>query len=213
MSNSISDSSKNLNSFKNVKSAINSSSGFSDGINLNDVTSNNSSNQLIGATETESTTFFSTANFTNITTQVGSIVEIPCSVHHIGEGKVSLLSTRADKPIKFWWNLWLATWPSVTPRKYWANVCIVNALRLWDHSHSTSCIWKFFSLNLWPFPNGLKRIIYWYQEHYSKDPLKQFLNVAQFFMSVESRVETVAEKSKRKARKEFSWKFFFNLKS
>lgn len=88
--NSISDSSKNLNSIKSVKSTTNSSSGFSDGFNLNNSTNNNSSNQLIGTTETESTTFFSTANFTNITTQVGSIVEIPCTVHNIGEGKVSV---------------------------------------------------------------------------------------------------------------------------
>lgn len=105
MPNSISDSNKNLNSFKSIKSAMNSSSGFSDGINLNNATNNNSSNQLIGATEAESTTFFSTANFTNITAQVGSIVEIPCTVHHIGEGMVSFTlhftqSIRADRPIK-----------------------------------------------------------------------------------------------------------------
>lgn len=90
--NAISDSNKNLNSFKSVKSATNnsSSSGLSDGISLHNSTNNsNSSNQLVGAIETELTTFFSTANFTNITSQVGSIVEIPCTVHHLGEGTVS----------------------------------------------------------------------------------------------------------------------------
>lgn len=85
--NSISDSNKNPNSFKSVKSAINSSSGISDGISLHDATNNDSSNQL---TDAELSTFFSTANFTNITSQVGSIVEIPCTVHHLGEGTVSV---------------------------------------------------------------------------------------------------------------------------
>lgn len=93
MPNSISDSNKNFNSFKSIKSAMNSSSGLSDGLNLNNATNNNSSNQLTGANETELATFFSTTNFTNITSQVGSIVEIPCTVHHLGEGTVSAEQT------------------------------------------------------------------------------------------------------------------------
>lgn len=94
--NAISDSNKNSKSLKSVKSAMNSSSssGLSDGISLHNSTKNsNSSNQLIGDTETDLTTFFSTANFTNITSQVGSIVEIPCTVHHLGEGTVSAVLT------------------------------------------------------------------------------------------------------------------------
>lgn len=38
-------------------------------------------------------TSFSTVNFTNITAQVGSIVEIPCAVHHLAEGTVSFSHT------------------------------------------------------------------------------------------------------------------------
>lgn len=90
MPNSISDSNRNLNSFKSIKNTNNSTiSGISKGINLNITTSNNSSNQLSGVNETELITFFGTTNFTNITSQVGSIVEIPCTVHHLGEGTVS----------------------------------------------------------------------------------------------------------------------------
>lgn len=86
--NSISDSNKNFNSFKSIKNTINiTSSGLSDGLNLNIA---NSSNQLSGANETELITYFSTANLTNITSQVGSIVEIPCAVRHLGEGTVSV---------------------------------------------------------------------------------------------------------------------------
>lgn len=69
MPNSISDSSKNLNSFKSLKNAINSSSGLGDGLNLVNSTNFNSSNQLPGGSDAELTTYFSTANFTNITTQ------------------------------------------------------------------------------------------------------------------------------------------------
>lgn len=88
--NSISDASKNLNTFKSLKNTLNSSSGLGDGLSLANSTNNNSSNQLPGASDAELTTFFSTANFTNITSQVGSIVEVPCTVHHLGEGTVSV---------------------------------------------------------------------------------------------------------------------------
>jgi hypothetical protein len=92
--NSISDSNKNSNSFKIIKGATNSSSrGLSEGIALSNATNYNSSNQLNGSAEVASTTFFSTTNFTNITSQVGSIVEIPCTVHHLGEGTVSVRAT------------------------------------------------------------------------------------------------------------------------
>lgn len=94
--NMISDSNKNLNSFKSIKSTTNSSnSSLSDGVNKLNVTitsttaTNNSSNQLITTNETEISTYFSTTNLTNITAQVGSIVEVPCTVHHLGEGTVS----------------------------------------------------------------------------------------------------------------------------
>jgi hypothetical protein len=81
-----------MNSFKSIKNTMTSSS---EGLTLNNATNNNSSNQLAGGNETELITFFSTTNFTNITSQVGSIVEIPCTVHHLGEGTVSV----EDKPI------------------------------------------------------------------------------------------------------------------
>jgi hypothetical protein len=91
----ISDSNKNLNSFKSIKNTINStSSGLGEGLSLNNATNNNSSNQLNGANETELITFFSTTNFTNVTSQVGSIIEIPCTVHHLGEGTVSVRTYR-----------------------------------------------------------------------------------------------------------------------
>jgi hypothetical protein len=83
--NSISDSSKNQNTLKYNIHKISSS-------NVSDATAttfNNktSLNQLLNETILE--TYFSTENFTNITAQVGSIVEIPCTVHHIAEGTVS----------------------------------------------------------------------------------------------------------------------------
>jgi len=98
--NSISDSSKSLNSFKSaIKGTtsvnyVNGTSSVSSNATATTSTttaSNSSSNQLtaIGSNDTESATYFSTANFTNITAQVGSIVEIPCTVHHLGEGTVS----------------------------------------------------------------------------------------------------------------------------
>lgn len=82
--NSISDPNKNINSFKSIKNTTPSSSEY-----LSNAINKNSSNQLIGGNETELITFFSTTNFTNITTQVGSIVEVPCTVHNLGEGTVS----------------------------------------------------------------------------------------------------------------------------
>jgi hypothetical protein len=88
--NAISDSSKNINSFKSIKNTTLSSSELN---NAN----KNSSNQLTGGNETELTTFFSTTNFTNITSQVGSIVEIPCTVHHLGEGTVSDRKNKFDQ--------------------------------------------------------------------------------------------------------------------
>ncbi|CRL04283.1 CLUMA_CG017381, isoform A [Clunio marinus] len=75
---------------KRIKNTINSSSsGLVDGLNLNNATSNSSNQLSAGGNETELITFFSTTNFTNITSQVGSIVEIPCTVHNLGEGTVS----------------------------------------------------------------------------------------------------------------------------
>jgi hypothetical protein len=91
--NSISDSSKNINSLKNVKHTI-SGSSLSDGIKSNNLTSNNNNNnnstsQNQSINETSIETSFSTSNFTNITAQVGSIVELPCTVHNPGDGTVS----------------------------------------------------------------------------------------------------------------------------
>ncbi|KAL7030462.1 hypothetical protein ACKWTF_006667 [Chironomus riparius] len=98
--NSISDSSKNLNSLKNVKHTI-SGSSLSDGIKSNNLTSNNnnnnnstSQNQSINDTSIE--TSFSTSNFTNITAQVGSIVELPCTVHNPGDGTTISWIRRKD---------------------------------------------------------------------------------------------------------------------
>lgn len=103
MPNSISDSSKNLNSIKNVKHTS-SGSTISDGIKFNNLTNNNNNNSSINnnnntnnsnnsenqsITESNIETSFSTSNFTNITAQVGSIVELPCTVHNLGEGTVS----------------------------------------------------------------------------------------------------------------------------
>lgn len=83
--NSISDSNKNLNSLKSPKNSTISSSGLGVGLSIANATSNHSSNQLSTSdAAAELTTFFSTTNFTNITSQVGSIVEIPCTVHHLG---------------------------------------------------------------------------------------------------------------------------------
>lgn len=86
MPNSISDSSKNLNLIKNVKHTI------SDGnkLNNNNLGNNNSTSQNQSINETNIETSFSTTNFTNITAQVGSIVELPCTVHNPGEGTVSI---------------------------------------------------------------------------------------------------------------------------
>jgi hypothetical protein len=84
--NSISDSNKNSNSFKSIKNTITNNSTISVTLMNNNATNNVSSNQL---NDTELITYFSTTNFTNITSQVGSIVEIPCTVHHLGEGTVS----------------------------------------------------------------------------------------------------------------------------
>lgn len=51
------------------------------------VVTNNSSNQLgEHANDTQLLTTFSTTNYTNITAQVGAIVELPCTVHHLTEG-------------------------------------------------------------------------------------------------------------------------------
>ncbi|KAG5683355.1 hypothetical protein PVAND_012641 [Polypedilum vanderplanki] len=86
--NSISDSSKNLNSLKNVKHTSSSDGMKFHNNNSNSTNNNNtSSNQLNN--ETNIDTSFSTANYTNITAQVGSIVELPCTVQHLGEGTVS----------------------------------------------------------------------------------------------------------------------------
>jgi hypothetical protein len=97
--NSISDSSKLTNSFKNIPNKFSSNSP-NDGSKFRNATNNNNNNknnnssinQLINATTTAAIveeTSFSTVNFTNITAQVGSIVEIPCTVHHLAEGMVS----------------------------------------------------------------------------------------------------------------------------
>lgn len=137
--NSISDSNKNLNSFKSIKNTINSSSGLSDGLTLINAT-NNSSNQLAGANETDLVTFFSTTNFTNVTSQVGSIVEIPCTVHHLGEGTVSVeCRTQANTEMNFD-KIYRSPFRPLPRLLLRAIVCAcgVNALELWDHS--TSCI-------------------------------------------------------------------------
>lgn len=86
--NSISDSSKNLNLIKNVKHTISDGNKFNNNSNNNN---NNTSSQNQSINETSIDTSFSTTNFTNITAQVGSIVELPCTVHNPGEGTVSKL--------------------------------------------------------------------------------------------------------------------------
>jgi hypothetical protein len=90
--NSISDASKITSTFKNLSNKY--SGSLSDGNKFRNATNNNNTssvNQLINATMQPmlEETYFSTVNFTNITAQVGSIVEIPCSVHHLAEGTVS----------------------------------------------------------------------------------------------------------------------------
>jgi hypothetical protein len=81
--NSLSDFNKNLNLVKNIKNPVSNSSKN----NLSDNIRNIDSNQFINETSME--TYFSTTNFTNITAQVGSIVEIPCGVHNLGNETVS----------------------------------------------------------------------------------------------------------------------------
>lgn len=94
--NSIIDSSKNINPYKSVKHTsssdgmkfnTNNNSKSNSTNNNNNNVNNTSSNQLLNETNME--TSFSTANYTNITSQVGSIVEIPCTVQNLGEGTVS----------------------------------------------------------------------------------------------------------------------------
>ncbi|CAO1384262.1 unnamed protein product, partial [Diamesa serratosioi] len=81
--NTISDSSKN-----NLKLNKNSSSNIGEDINK---LSNNNNNQSLNNNynETVNKAYFSTDNLTLVTTQVGSMVELPCTVHHIGDGMVS----------------------------------------------------------------------------------------------------------------------------
>ena len=90
--NSISDSSKVTSTFKNLSNKYKSS--LSDGSKFRNKSAS-SVNQLNVTTTTPlpivEVTYFSTVNFTNITAQVGSIVEIPCTVHHLAEGTVSFL--------------------------------------------------------------------------------------------------------------------------
>jgi hypothetical protein len=84
--NAISDSNKNSRNY-NKNSMISSGSKFKMTTTSTSPVANNSSNQLAdGVSETPFITHFSTSNFTNITTQVGSIVELPCTVHHLSEG-------------------------------------------------------------------------------------------------------------------------------
>jgi ABC-type antimicrobial peptide transport system permease subunit len=85
--NTISDFSKNNNNNPSLKA------GNTKPLNISDETSKqnltNNKNIQLNFNESVSSTYFSTENFTLVTTQVGSIIEIPCSVHHIGEGMVS----------------------------------------------------------------------------------------------------------------------------
>ena len=106
-SNTISDSSKN-----NLKLNKNSSSNIGEDINKLSNSHNNSSNQSLNNNlnktnsnnynETVNKAYFSTDNLTLVTTQVGSMVELPCTVHHIGDGmvrenlKIYILPTRDD---------------------------------------------------------------------------------------------------------------------
>lgn len=85
MPNFISDSNKNLKVIKTFKNS--SSDGLS--LTITSKTKNISSTQLNESSEVDLITEFSTANFTNITSQLGSVVEIPCTIHHLGEGTVS----------------------------------------------------------------------------------------------------------------------------
>lgn len=103
--NTISDSSKN-----NLKLNKNSSSIIGEDINKLSNSNNNISQSLNKTNsnnynETVNKAFFSTDNLTLVTTQVGSMVELPCTVHHIGDGMVrenlknlfeNILSTRDD---------------------------------------------------------------------------------------------------------------------
>lgn len=97
--NSISDSSKvATNNFKIISNKYSSSS---DGNKFHNASNNKSSslNQLNATTTmipVVEETSFSTVNFTNITAQVGSIVEIPCTVHHLAEGTVSFHTHTSD---------------------------------------------------------------------------------------------------------------------
>jgi hypothetical protein len=126
--NSISDYNKNVNSFKSIKNTITSSS---DGLTLNNATNNNSSNQLVGGNETELITFFSTTNFTNITSQVGSIVEIPCTVHHLGEGTVSVEHMKRLFDEIYW---------SPSPLYYSCSGPLSVQMQWGIRDHSTSCV-------------------------------------------------------------------------
>lgn len=107
--NTISDFSKN-----NLKLNKNSSSNIGEDINKLSNSNTNSSQSLnnnLNKTnsnnynETVNKAYFSTDNLTLVTTQVGSMVELPCTVHHIGDGMVrgkfenifeNILSTRDD---------------------------------------------------------------------------------------------------------------------
>lgn len=103
--NTISDSSKN-----NLKLNKNSSSIIGEDINKLSNSSNNISQSLNKTNsnnynETVNKAYFSTDNLTLVTTQVGSMVELPCTVHHIGDGMVrenlkilfeNILPTRDD---------------------------------------------------------------------------------------------------------------------
>lgn len=52
----------------------------------------NSINELNNNGKDNSTKmYFGTVNLTTLSTQVGSIAVVPCEVHHIGEGVVSIL--------------------------------------------------------------------------------------------------------------------------
>lgn len=90
--NTISDSSKN-----NLKLNKNSSSIIGEDINKLSNSNNNISQTLNNSlnktnsnnyNETVNKAYFSTDNLTLVTTQVGSMVELPCTVHHIGDGMV-----------------------------------------------------------------------------------------------------------------------------
>lgn len=100
----ITTSNNNFNIFNNVnKTKIKIKESSDEEFILN---KDNSNNQL-NNNENENFTkmYFGTENLTTISTQVGSIAVVPCEVHHIGEGVVSIsINTLCASPsISLFW--------------------------------------------------------------------------------------------------------------